>query len=112
MKRIRTTEVGAATGRIRIEGWLHSQRNLGAITFLVIRDGWGTVQVVAPGWDEPFQLETVLAVEGEASVNSKAPGGVELIDPRIEVISPVAEVMPISLSKRGNLAMPTMLEHA
>ena len=48
MKRIRTTEVGSHTGeRVRVAGWLHSWRQLGGVSFLVIRDGWGTIQAVA-----------------------------------------------------------------
>jgi nondiscriminating aspartyl-tRNA synthetase len=42
MERIQTTEVKAHIGeRVRVAGWLHSLRQLGGITFLVIRDGWG-----------------------------------------------------------------------
>jgi len=111
MKRIRTVEL-AAGQQVRVEGWLHSRRRLGGITFLVIRDGWGTVQVVAERFEETLQLETVLAVEGKVVADSKAPGGIEIVEPTIEVISPVNEVIPISLAKKANLSMPTLLEHA
>src|SRR5205085_5689007 len=48
MERIHTVEVSAHVGeRVRIAGWLHSLRQLGGVSFLVIRDGWGTVQAVA-----------------------------------------------------------------
>ena len=47
MKRIRTTEVKAHVGeRVHVAGWLHSLRQLGGVTFLVLRDGWGMIQAV------------------------------------------------------------------
>ena len=47
MERTHTIEVGKHIGeRVRVAGWLHSLRRLGGINFLVIRDGWGIIQVV------------------------------------------------------------------
>src|ERR1700674_2861287 len=72
MERIHTVEVGAHVGeRVRVAGWLHSLRRLGGISFLVIRDGWGIVQVVAeteaelgPLQDGSIGVESIVAVEG------------------------------------------------
>jgi nondiscriminating aspartyl-tRNA synthetase len=88
---------------------------LGGIAFLVVRDGWGTVQAVA-STDlerlESFGLESVLAVEGVVTQNAKAPGGVELHEVRIEPISIVTEQPPILLGKKLNAGMHALLEHA
>jgi nondiscriminating aspartyl-tRNA synthetase len=117
MKRIRTVEVGAlaAGQRVRIEGWLHSRRNLGGITFLVIRDGWGTLQAVSESNEETLDglgLDSVLAVEGTVTANAKAPGGIELHELAIEVISAVREPLPILLGKKQTAGITAMLDHA
>jgi len=72
VKRIRTIEVASHPGeRVCIAGWLHALRQMGGINFLVIRDGWGTVQSVAETETELSSLlehegglESVLSVEG------------------------------------------------
>lgn len=82
MERILTTEVKAHAGeRVRIAGWLQSQRLLGGISFLVIRDGWGTVQAVAETEEEIRPLveanigvESVLAIEELVANAVQAPG--------------------------------------
>ncbi len=103
MQRIPTSEVGSHAGeRVRVMGWLHSLRQLGGINFLVIRDGWGIVQAVAETGAEliPLQLgeigvESVVAVEGLVAAEAQAPGGIELHDLHIEIITPVTEVPPV-----------------
>ena len=48
MQRISTLEVRGHTGeRVYVKGWLQSLRSMGGINFLVLRDGWGTLQAVA-----------------------------------------------------------------
>ena len=121
MQRILTSEVGSYVGeRVHVMGWLHSLRQLGGINFLVIRDGWGIVQAVAETGAEliPLQqgeigVESVVAVEGLVAVEAQAPGGIELHDLHIEVITPVTEVPPVSLNKRKISAnITTLLDHA
>src|SRR6266700_3492409 len=121
MERIRTVEVGEHVGeRVRVAGWLHSLRRLGGVNFLVVRDGWGIVQVVTESEAElgPLQggvlgVESIVAVEGVVVSEAQAPGGVELHQPRIEVITPVPEVPPVPLNKRKITAnIGTLLDHA
>ena len=121
MERIHTIEVGKHIGeRVRIAGWLHSLRRLGGVSFLLIRDGWGIVQVVAetgaelgPLEDGRLAVESIVAVEGIAVSEAQAPGGVELCQPRIEVITPVTVVPPVPLNKRKITAsIGTLLDHA
>src|SRR5437588_4427425 len=120
MERIRTVEVGEHVGeRVRVAGWLHSLRRLGGVNFLVIRDGWGIVQVVTeseaelgPLQDGVLGVESIVAVEGVVVSEAQAPGGVELHQPRIEVITPVTEVPPVPLNKRKITAnIGTLLDH-
>jgi nondiscriminating aspartyl-tRNA synthetase len=120
-KRIRSGEVVAHVGeRVRLAGWLHSQRQLGGITFLVVRDGWGSVQAIAESEAEVAPLraaqagnESVIAIEGLVVREPQAPGGIELHNLTIEVLTSVSEPPPITLSKRKlNAAQSTLLDHA
>jgi nondiscriminating aspartyl-tRNA synthetase len=121
MQRIPTIEVCSHVGeRVRVQGWLHSFRRLGALNFLVLRDGWGIIQAVAETDEELRPLaageattETVLTIEGKAVASAQAPGGVELHDLSVEVLAPVTEPPPVALNKptlKANLV--TILDHA
>jgi nondiscriminating aspartyl-tRNA synthetase len=121
MERTRTTEVLArAGGRVRVLGWLQAMRRLGGIAFLLVRDGWGTVQVVVEDAALLARLdaegvfpESVVAVEGVAKASEQAPGGVEVVEPAVEVLSRVGEPTPVVLSKREVKAgLQTLLDHA
>src|SRR5437588_2715601 len=146
MERIRTIEVSQHIGeRVRVSGWLHSLRQLGGVSFLVIRDGWGTVQAVAETEEELAPLyvgesvgaaqssvgareemsgvgelvsaragvESVVAVEGQVVSMPQAPGGIELHNLHIEVITPVTEPPPVPLNKPKLPAnITTLLDHA
>ncbi len=121
MERTLTLQVKAHIGeRVRVAGWLHSLRQLGGLNFLVIRDGWGLVQAVAERKEEMIPLiegklsvESVIAVEGFVIGEAQAPGGAELHDLSIEVITPVEEAPPISLNKRKISAnIGTLLDQA
>ncbi len=108
IERQRTTELGASVGqRARIAGWLHAERRLGGMTFVVVRDGWGLAQVVvehdtalAPLRDAGARNESVIAVTGTVVAAPGAPGGFELHAPEFTVITPVTETLPVTLSKR------------
>jgi nondiscriminating aspartyl-tRNA synthetase len=119
--RIRTTEVTGHIGeRVTVAGWLHILRRLGGINFMVLRDGWGTVQVtvedeadLSPILEDELGAETVLRVEGTVTANPQAPDGIELTDPAIAVITPVRETPPLTLNKRALRAgLVTVLDHA
>ena len=121
MERIRTTEVTVHIGeRVCIAGWLHSLRLLGSINFLVIRDGWGLVQAVAeteaemaPLTESDARVESVVTIDGLVVSEPQAPGGCELHDLHINVITPITEVPPVSLNKRKMTAgLSTLLDHA
>lgn len=119
--RVPSTEVAAHIGeRIAVAGWLHALRRLGGISFLILRDGWGIVQVVAASDEELSPVhaahagpESVLRVEGVVVSASQAPGGVELREPRITVLTAVTETPPVILGKRElKASLTTMLDEA
>jgi len=119
VKRLRTTEVQGHVGaRVFVQGWLHSLRQLGGVSFLVVRDGWSLLQCVTENVAELAELgevgvESVIGVTGTVVAEAQAPGGVELHDLHVEVLTPVTEVPPIALNKRKITAhVNTILDHA
>lgn len=119
MQRILTSEVQARVGeRVRVAGWLHSLRQLGGVNFLVIRDGWGLVQAVTEQAAElaplaGLSVESVIAVEGLVVSEAQAPGGAELHELHVEVITPIQEPPPLPLNKRKiHASLNTLLDQA
>ena len=115
MERIRTVEMAAYVGRrVRLQGWLHAVRRLGGVSFVVLRDGWGTAQAVTEADADlaplaGLALETVLQLEGEVVAAPAVAGGVELHRPRFTVLTPVNELLPVTLHKRQmKVALPTL----
>jgi nondiscriminating aspartyl-tRNA synthetase len=114
-----TTEVAGRAGqRVRLAGWLHHQRHLARVAFLLVRDGWGITQVVVEDRDlreETLGLtaETVVEVEGLVVPSDQAPGGVELHDPEIRVVSTPDEAPPFELRRpQLDARLPTLLDNA
>lgn len=103
--RILTDEVKNHVGDVvHIEGWLHKKRLLGGLTFINVRDRRGLTQIVLEDKNEVeklrgMQVGTVLAVEGKAVEEPRAPGGAELHDAKLEVLVPVTEEPPIEIDK-------------
>lgn len=120
-ERVRAPELAAHVGeRVRVMGWLRSVRTLGAISFLIVRDGWGEAQAVAESAAELAPLaasgaaaESVVAISGTVAAAPQAPGGVELRAISVEVITPVREAPPVTLSKREvKASLGAQLDHA
>lgn len=103
--RILTDDVKGHVGEtVRVEGWLHKKRLLGGLTFINVRDRRGLVQVVLQDKDEVeklrgMQIGTVLAIEGKAVEEPRAPGGAELHDAKVSVLVPVTDEPPIEIDK-------------
>lgn len=119
MERIRTVEAATRVGQeIRLQGWLHQFRELGKINFLVVRDGWGLFQAVVDAPEalatlRAVQVESVIDVRGRVMAEPQAPGGVELRETRVTVLTPVTEPPPLEVNKREMKAnLDTFLDHA
>jgi len=105
MNRTLSKDVSKQIGKqVQIQGWLHKKRLLGGLTFLSIRDRSGLTQVVLQDKTEVeklrgLQIGTVLAVEGTAKEEPRAPGGAELHEATLEVLVPVTDEPPIEIDK-------------
>lgn len=105
MTRTLSSEVKQHIGKIvTIKGWLHKKRLMGGLTFINVRDRHGLTQVLVEDKDEVeklrgLQIGTVLAVTGTVFEDERAPGGAELHEPKLEIISPVTDEPPIEIDK-------------
>jgi nondiscriminating aspartyl-tRNA synthetase len=119
LHRIWTTEANRYVGqRVRMAGWLHRLRRLGAINFLLLRDGYGLFQAIV---DDERQLaplhglhpESVIEIQGRVTAEPQAPGGLELHDCRIDVITPVTDTLPFEINKKVlKPGLDVFLDHA
>jgi len=97
---LRATDEG---NQVELYGWVARRRDHGGVTFIDLRDRWGTVQVVVRSIDAEVRNEYVVRVAGkvarrpEGSENPKmATGQVEVVADDVEVIS-VAKTPPFAI---------------
>jgi hypothetical protein len=118
MQRVLAKDLRSHAGRrVRLAGWLHRQRRLSKVSFVVLRDASGLAQVVV---DERRRdvfdglvEESVFEVTGMAVANDQAPDGVEVVDPSVKVLSTPAERPPLNLYRPVfSDGLPTLLDLA
>jgi nondiscriminating aspartyl-tRNA synthetase len=83
---------------VEAAGWVHRIRELGGISFVMLRDRSGFVQLVYEGKVE-YSLESVISVEGSVAENDKAPGGYEIQVTATELLAPAASDLPIAVNQ-------------
>jgi nondiscriminating aspartyl-tRNA synthetase len=104
--------------RVRLVGWLHQVRQLGSISFVVVRDRTGIAQAVIldPAQHDLSNLkrESIVAVTGTVKAEPQARSGAELLFESVTVlIEPVAE-LPFEVNrsrKKLNLKIDSVLDH-
>ena len=99
---------------VRLQGWVHRRPELAALTFLVVRDRTGLAQVVVKdGSIEVPPEETVVEVVGTLTANAAAPGGVEVTEPQVRLLTEPAATPPVELWRPTlSASLPTLLDHA
>jgi nondiscriminating aspartyl-tRNA synthetase len=119
MERIWTTELVQHIGEhVRLAGWLHRLRTFGGLSFLILRDGSGTAQIVVSEDDliqrlSALPAESVLAVEGLVISSEQAPSGLEVQAHHIEALVEASAPPPFDLFRPIIQAqLPTLLDHA
>jgi nondiscriminating aspartyl-tRNA synthetase len=78
-------------------GWVHRVRDMGGLSFVILRDRSGTVQLVLPGKPD-LTLESVIRARGKPALNEKAPGGAELQVSSLEVLCRAAPDLPYQVN--------------
>lgn len=103
--RVLAKEVLKHVGKsVHLKGWLHKKRLMGGLAFIVVRDRSGLVQIVVQDKNEVeklrgMQIGTVLEVDGKVSEEPRAPGGAEIHEPSITIITEVTEEPLIEIDK-------------
>lgn len=97
--RILAKDIGQYDGKeIKVSGWIHRVRELGQISFLILRDRSGLLQVVC---DEKVEEtnESVVEIVGTVQANEKAPGGYELHLKEKTLLAPAAPELPFPVNQ-------------
>ena len=103
---------------VKLVGWLFQVRELGSISFVVVRDRTGTAQAVIlePAKHDLSQLkrESLVEVYGTVKAEPQAKRGAELLFKEVKVLAePVAE-LPFEVNrskKKLNLKIDSVLDH-
>ena len=93
---------------VTVAGWVDEKRDMGSITFIVMRDGRGKIQITAKKGAvsdsileklKELRKEAVIVVTGSCVASKAAPGGVEIIPKSVEIISDVTDIIPIEMNE-------------
>jgi nondiscriminating aspartyl-tRNA synthetase len=105
--------------RAEIAGWVHEVRDLGGLTFCLVRDRTGIVQVTVNRKKAPAPViaalaslsrESVVRVEGTVKAIDKAPGGREIVPDRFEVLAPAGSPLPLDVVEKVPAELDTRLD--
>ncbi len=109
--------------QVRIVGWMENVRTVGAnFAFVVVRDFYGTTQVVVETEEmmnvlKPLNKETTIAVEGTVrerdAKNPKQPTGeIEIVPTKIEVLGKcIHNELPFEINRSREAAEDTRLKY-
>jgi nondiscriminating aspartyl-tRNA synthetase len=113
-------ELKARIGKeVRLQGWVHDVRVLGGISFVLLRNFKGIVQIAAPKktvrpqvYDLISRLhqEDVITCVGMVKASEAARMGIEVIPSSIEVISKAATPLPLDPRGITPASLDTRLE--
>lgn len=117
--RIPVREVTPRSGEAEIIGWVHEIRDLGGLTFLLIRDRTGIIQVTVPKKKASDAVlsavrglprESVVRVTGKVQAIDKAPGGRELIPQEFEIIARSESPLPLDVVEKVPAELDTRFD--
>jgi nondiscriminating aspartyl-tRNA synthetase len=119
-KPLSPADLKAKVGKeVRLDGWVHDVRVLGGISFVLLRNARGIVQVAAPKKavnPELLQLisglhqEDVISCRGEVKESKAARMGFEIVPTAIEIIAKAASPLPLDPRGVTPAALDTRLE--
>lgn len=115
MKRVLVSELAGKIGqKVVLQGWIYRIRELSSVTFLLVRDRTGIIQVAVDPvllQDVRVSTESVVEVEGIVNAEPRARLGYEVVAERVRMISPVAGV-PFNINTEElQLPLETILDH-
>ena len=120
-ERVYSSHLPAKVGtRVLMCGWLYRKRDLGGIRFALVRDRDGVFQVTAAKAScdpkvfesmDTIPLESVVAVTGTVKKMPQAPGGVEIVPDRLEIISKSESPLPLDVTEKVKADLDTRLDN-
>ncbi|WOF15723.1 aspartate--tRNA(Asn) ligase [Methanoplanus sp. FWC-SCC4] len=118
--RISLKEVTAETETAEVIGWVHEVRDLGGLSFYILRDRTGFLQATVVKKKAPEAVleaakevsrESVVKISGTVKPTEKAPGGRELIPDSFEIISKAETPLPLDVSEKVLAEVETRLDN-
>jgi aspartyl-tRNA synthetase len=117
--RIPIQEVTPETETAEVLGWVHEVRDLGGLSFFLIRDRTGILQVTIPRKKVGEEVlnairdvsrESLVRVRGTVKAIDKAPGGRELVPVEFEVIAGSKSPLPLDVVEKVPADLDTRLD--
>jgi nondiscriminating aspartyl-tRNA synthetase len=102
-----------------IMGWVSSKRDHGNILFIIVKDRYGEIQVVAKksecstllfGQMEQIKEHTSLAIRGKVRPQDKAPNGFEIIPLELKAFSIAKKAAPFMTQNKTPIGIDTRLD--
>ena len=118
--RIPINDVKPDTGTATVIGWIHEIRDLGGLSFYILRDRTGFLQATIvkkkAGEDvlaaaKEASRESVVKITGIVKESDKAPGGREIIPEKFEIISKAETPLPLDVSEKVPAEIDTRLDN-
>jgi aspartyl-tRNA synthetase len=104
---------------VTVAGWVHELRDLGGISFLLLRDRDGVMQITMPKKKVPPELvehvrslsrESVVRVAGLVKEELKAPQGFEIIPYEVELLNAAESPLPLDVTGKVRADLDTRLD--
>ncbi|MDA8425219.1 MAG: aspartate--tRNA(Asn) ligase [Treponema sp.] len=110
--RVLAKDVAARSGEVvEVSGWAHRIRAMGKLSFVVLRDRSGMVQLVFQDAVD-FGQESVIRATGLARSNERAPGGVEIEVREVECLAGADSPLPIPVNgSLDQVSLETVLDN-
>jgi len=118
MKLTRSSTIVPETD-VTVAGWVHERRDLGGISFLLLRDRDGIMQITMPKKKVPPELvdhvrslsrESVVRVAGLVKEEVKAPQGFEIIPYEVELLNAADSPLPLDVTGKVPADLDTRLD--
>ena len=105
--------------KVLLKGWVSEIRDIGSLKFLLLRDISGVIQITAHKESTSKEIfekigkisrESVISVEGKIKTSKQAPGGIEAIPEKFEILAEAAQPLPIDIGERSKTELPKRLD--
>ncbi len=104
---------------VTLAGWVHEVRELGKLTFLLLRDSTGIAQVIAKRGETDEALikrmslpkESVIVVRGTVRANKEARAGFEIVPNSIENVNPLSAGIPFEVTGKVPVELDVRLNN-